>query len=149
MHTIKRLFHHAATILLHTSFSSGPFSKTIAGRQLILLCHYSSRKRTSVKKKKKPQVASNFLRCEVHKLVKQLNDVYHIHITVNRIEFEAAHTTHASMSSMTNCACAIMVVVAEEGRCYEGMQVGDEKLIYNKLWSNLGKLAIVHEEAKH
>jgi len=49
---------------------------------------------------------------------------------------------------MTNCAGAIMVIVAKEGRCYEGMQVGDEKLIYNKLWPNLGKLAIVHEEAK-
>jgi len=58
----------------------------------------------------KPQVLSNFLHHEVYKPVQQLNDVCHIHSTVNSVKFEAAHTVQASVCLMTNCACAIMVI---------------------------------------
>jgi len=50
----------------------------------------------------------------------------HIHIAVDRTEIVTAQ--QASVNSMSNCTCAIMVIMG----CYKGMWEGDEKLIYNK-----------------
>ena len=47
--------------------------------------------------------------------------------------------SHASVSLMTNCACAIMVIIAKEGACYKGMWEGDKKL---KLWNLLSDINI-------
>ena len=48
----------------------------------------------------------------------QLNDVCHLSITVNKIKFEAAQAAHASVTSTTSCACAIIMIMAKEGGCY-------------------------------
>ena len=77
---------------------------------------------------KKPQVVSNFLHFEVHKPVKQLNEVRQVHIRVDRIEFVSAQHSGmlASMSSMGNCACALMVIMVKEAgaikACRQGMR---------------------------
>lgn len=78
---------------------------------------------------------------EVHKTVKQLNDVCHVHITVDRIKFVLVPTkvpssswlssyTHramlASVSSTTNCARVIVAIMAKKAgavkACRRGMR---------------------------